>query len=87
MVGLMTLAGHAVRLAPEAITRDALIAAIGRGVGRSVVHELTHQIAGGAIDGNDPATYEYGSVDRAQQYYGTLTWGAVGERIHERLAQ
>ena len=52
-----------------------------------MVHELTHQIGGGSIDGDDPATYEFGSVDREGQYYGTLTWSAVGERIRERLAQ
>jgi hypothetical protein len=86
-VGLMALAGYAVRHAPHALPREALITALGRGVGRSVVHEFTHQIAGGQVDGDDPATYEYGSVDRAAQYYGTLHWGAAGERIRERLAR
>lgn len=86
-VGLMALAGYAARHAPEDLPRDALITAIGRGVGRSVVHEFTHQIAGGSIDGDDPSTYEYGSVDRASQYYGDMRWGAAGERIRSRLAR
>lgn len=85
MVGLMPITAQALRHAPPDASRDAIIAAIGRGVGRSVVHELAHQIAGGAIDGSDPSTYEYGSVDRAIQYYGVLTWGPVGERVRERL--
>jgi hypothetical protein len=85
MVGLMPLAGHALRHAPPQASRDEIIAAIGRGVGRSVVHEFAHQIAGGAIDGSDPSTYEYGSVDRAAQYYGVLRWGPVGARVRERL--
>ena len=85
MVGLMALTAHALRHAPPDASRDEIIAAIGRGVGRSVVHELAHQIAGGAIDGSDPFTYEYGSVDRAVQYYGVLRWGSVGERVRERL--
>ncbi len=86
-VGLMTLTGYAVTHAPPDVTRDGLVTAIGRGVGRSVVHELAHQIAGGAIDGTDPNTYEYGSVDRASQYYGTLHWGEVGTRLTTRLAR
>jgi hypothetical protein len=85
MVGLMPLTGQALRHAPPHATRTELVAAIGRGVGRSVVHELAHQIAGGAIDGSDPFTYEYGSVDRAVQYYGVLKWGPVGDRVRERL--
>jgi hypothetical protein len=86
-VGLMPLVLHAVRHAPAGISRPALIHAIGLGVGRSAVHEFTHQVAGGAIDGSDPNTYEYGSVDRASQYYGTLHWGSAGERIRSRLAR
>ena len=85
MVGLMALTAQALRHAPPQASRDEIIAAIGRGVGRSVVHELAHQIAGGAIDGSDPFTYEYGSVDRAAQYYGVLRWGPVGERVRARL--
>jgi hypothetical protein len=86
-VGLMPLAGYAVRHAPPGTSRDALVAAIGIGVGRSAVHEFAHQIAGGAIDGSDPATYEYGSADRAEQYYGQLHWGSAGARIRSRLAR
>jgi hypothetical protein len=85
MVGLLPLTVHALRYATPETSREELVAAIGRGVGRSVVHELAHQIAGGAIDGSDPATYEYGSADRGAQFYGTLRWGPVGDRLRERF--
>jgi hypothetical protein len=86
-VGVMPLVGYAIRHAPHGSSRPALVTAIGLGVGRSVVHEFAHQIAGGAIDGSDPDTYEYGSVDRPSQYYGALHWGRTGERIRTRLAR
>ena len=86
-VGVMPLVAHAMRHAPSGSSRPDLVTAIGLGVGRSAVHEFAHQIAGGAIDGTDPDTYEYGSVDRPSQYYGALHWGATGERIRARLAR
>ena len=85
MVGLSPLTVHALRYGSPETSREELVAAIGRGVGRSAVHELAHQIAGGAIDGRDPTTYEYGSADRRAQFYGTLRWGPVGDRLRDRL--
>ena len=87
MVGLMPLTAQALRHAPPGTSRAELLAAIGRGVGRSVVHELAHQIAGGAIDSSDELTYEYASVDRAAQYYGELRWGVAGQRVRQRLGR
>jgi hypothetical protein len=85
MVGLMALTAQALRHAPSDASRSDIVAAIGRGVGRSVVHEFAHQIVGGQIDSSDASTYEYGSVDRPDQYYGVLRWGPVGERVRARL--
>ena len=85
MVGIMPLTAQALRHAPAHASRADVIAAIGRGVGRSVVHELAHQIAGGSIDSSDASTYEYASVDRPAQYYGVLRWGPAGERVRARL--
>ena len=85
MVGFMALTAGALRHAPPGTSRAEMLEAIGRGVGRSVVHELAHQIAGGAVDGSDELTYEYGSVDRRAQYYGVLRWGDAGERMRSRL--
>lgn len=86
-VGMMPLAAQAMRHAPIGTSREQLVAAIGLGVGRSVVHEFAHQIAGGAVDSSDAATYEYASIDRPSQYYGTLHWGAAGSRIRLRLSR
>lgn len=86
LVGLSSIVGHALRHAPTGVSRQQLLDAIGRGVGRSVVHELAHQVAGGAIDDDDPATYEYFSADRVEQYYGTLRWGSGRARVHARLS-
>ena len=47
MVGIMPLTAQALRHAPSDASRADIVAAIGRGVGRSVVHEFAHQIAGG----------------------------------------
>ena len=38
------LAGGATAQAPEQATRADIVAAIGRGIGRTAVHELTHQL-------------------------------------------
>ena len=46
IVGLTPLAAQAIRHAPAGTTRADILDAIGRGVGRSVVHELAHQIVG-----------------------------------------
>ena len=85
IVGLTSLAAHALGHAPTGTPRAQIVAAIGRGVGRSVVHELAHQIVGGSIDSAEEDTYEYGSADRAAQYYGVLRWGSAGERVRAKL--
>ncbi len=86
-VGVMPLVAQAVRHAPQGTSREALVAAIGLGVGRSIVHEFAHQIAGGAVDSRDASTYEFGSVDRPSQYYGSVQWGEAGDRIRSRLSR
>jgi hypothetical protein len=69
----------AVRYAPAGATRRTIIDGIGRGIGRAAVHELFHQIAGVAVGDNltDENSYEYGSPDRASQYYGELHWSTA----------
>ena len=42
LVGLQPLTVHALRYAPPHTSRSELVTAIGRGVGRAVVHEFTH---------------------------------------------
>ena len=81
IVGLTALVGHVLRHSPPDASRAEIIAALGRGVGRTVVHELAHQIAGGAIDSHDSDTYEYFSADHRSRYYGDVRWGRAGARL------
>ena len=76
-VNFRSIAFGAINHAPEDATRDQIIAAIGRGVGRAAVHEFTHQLLGrqAPIDtSKDIESYEYGSTDRRAQYYGPIRW-------------
>lgn len=77
----------AVQFAPDGTTRTQLVEAIGRGVGRTAVHELVHQILGasGAHDDTDPDSYEHGSSDRASQFYGTLHWTTALPLLRTKL--
>lgn len=74
-VEFQTLSFAAFHYAPEGATRDDIIRGIGRGIGRTAVHEFGHAMALlGHSD--DPLSYEAGSWDRAAQYYGELHWAS-----------
>ena len=74
-VSFRLIAGHAIGYAPPGADRATIIAAIGRGIGRSVVHELTHQFLPTAqIHGSDRLSYEFGSASRPERSYGELHW-------------
>ena len=77
----------AMQFAPEGTTRAQLIDAVGRGVGRTAVHELVHQILGAAGTHNeaDIDSYEHGSSDRASQFYGTLHWTTALPLLREKF--
>ena len=64
------LANGAMSYAPDDADRAALVAAIGRGVGRTAVHELTHQLLPTAPihDSRDAQSYEFQSAARRAQY-------------------
>ena len=76
LVSFDFLAGGATANAPEAATRAEIVAAIGRGVGRTAVHELTHQLLPLAPihDSRDRRSYEYESAARREQYFGDMRW-------------
>ena len=83
-----TLALKAVVYAPAGASRDAIVTAIGRGIGRSAVHEFTHLIlAGRPVHSTDEDSYEYESADRASQYYGELRWGPARGLLEHRLGR
>ena len=66
--------------------REALVHAIGRGVGRTAVHEFAHQILGPAgMDGSaDRLSYEHGDL-RAEHFYAQLHWGPAAAQLRQRI--
>ena len=76
-VNFYAVASAAAAYAPVNATRQDVIDAIGRGVGRVAIHEFTHLFLPRIpIDGSDdPLSYEYGHAARREQYYGELGWG------------
>jgi hypothetical protein len=81
------LAGGATARSPERATRAEIVAAIGRGIGRTAVHELTHQLLPQAPihDSQDVRSYEYGSAARHEQYFGDMRWNLARPLLVERL--
>jgi hypothetical protein len=87
-VSFSFLANGAMAWAPDGASRAELVAAIGRGIGRTAVHEFTHQILPMAPihDSHDAASYENGSAARRAQYYGPMHWDFARPLLEERLA-
>jgi hypothetical protein len=81
------LAGGATASAPEDASREDIVAAIGRGIGRTAVHELTHQLLPTAPihDSPDVRSYEFDSAARAEQYFGEMRWAIARPWLEERL--
>lgn len=81
------VARKAINYAPATAARRDVVDAIGRGVGRTAVHEFVHQILGPASHHNDADTdsYEHGSSDRASQYYGELHWTTALAELRRKL--
>lgn len=81
-----TLALKAVLYRPPGTSRDELVAAIGRGIGHSAVHEFTHlMLVADSRHSGDETTYEYESADRMSQYYGQLRWADARPLLEQRL--
>jgi hypothetical protein len=81
------LASGAVAYAPGDSTRESMVDAIGRGIGRAAVHEFTHQFLPTASihDGADVSSYEYQSATRSEQYFGELHWNLALPLLQDRL--
>lgn len=81
------VARKAINFAPADARRQDVVEAIGRGVGRTAVHEFVHQVLGSAVGHNDQDadSYEHGSSDRASQYYGELHWTIALPELQRRL--
>jgi hypothetical protein len=86
-VSFDVVALKAIHYAPPGATRQSILDAIGRGIGRVAAHELAHQIVNAAAAHNqaDENSYEYPSPDRAAQYYGELHWTTARPLLERRL--
>ena len=81
------LASGAVAYAPDDASRASIIEAIGRGIGRTAVHEFAHQLLPTAPihDSTDVRSYEYASAARSEQYFGELRWDLAWPLLQQRL--
>jgi len=88
-VNFRMLADHAIAHAPAGADRVATIDGIGRGIGRTAAHEFAHQILPrvNIHASKDVRSYEYGSADRAEQYYGELHWDFTRPLLRETLGK
>jgi hypothetical protein len=88
-VNFSFLAAGAESFAPPDAERAAIVTAIGRGVGRAAVHEFVHQLLGTARYDRtlDRQSYEFGSADRPEQYWGELHWAEAWPALRRRFGE
>ncbi len=88
-VAFEMLALNGIKHAPAGASREAMIASIGRGIGRAAAHEFAHQILGGDAIHNrtDENSYEYFDSNRASQYYGELHWTNAWPLLQQRIGK
>ena len=86
-LGFRTLALIAIDRAPPGTSRQAVIEAMARGIGRAAAHEFAHQILGRGLpeDRADPNSYEYFTSDRQAQFYGELRWNSALPLLQQKL--
>jgi hypothetical protein len=86
-VSFSFLAGGAVSYAPLDARRATIVEAIGRGIGRTAVHEFTHQLLPTAPihDSRNVRSYEFASAARAEQYYGPMEWDLAWPLLQRRI--
>jgi hypothetical protein len=86
-VSFLFLASGAVGMAPPTATRDEVLQAIGRGLGRTAAHELAHALLPQKPihDSTDVRSYEYDSAARREQYFGEMHWAIARPWLEERL--
>ncbi len=88
-ISFEAIATYAVRRAPPDADRDAILAGIGRGLGRAAAHEFAHQLLSGVPlhKGRDLNSYELASANRTAQFYGSLHWEFAWPLLVDRLGQ
>jgi hypothetical protein len=77
---------NAIAYAPAGAARQTIIEAIGRGIGRTAVHEFAHQLVGSFSLHNttDRSSYEYADL-RPEHFYGELHWGVALPRLQQQI--
>jgi hypothetical protein len=72
---------------PEDADRAELLAAIGRGIGRTAVHEFTHLLLPRAAIHNsrDRQSYEYASATRPEHFSGDMRWDIARPLLLARI--
>jgi hypothetical protein len=85
-VNFLLMANSAVVYAPSETSRQAVIEAIGRGIGRTAVHEFAHQLVGSFALHNtaDRSSYEYADI-RREHFYGDLHWTVALPMLEKRI--
>jgi hypothetical protein len=86
-VSFSFLANGAIWHAAPGEDRAATIGAIGRGIGRTAVHEITHQLLPTTPihDGRNVRSYEYASAARREQYHGQIEWDLAWPLLQKRF--
>jgi hypothetical protein len=85
-VNFSFVASSALAYAPAAASRDTVVTAIGRGIGRTAAHELAHLVLRSFPLHNttDRRSYEYPHL-RAEHFYDEMHWGVAAARLRERI--
>ena len=81
------VANGAMVFAPDDASREQIIAALARGIGRVAIHEFLHQLLpkGAVHDSEDRNSYEGNSPALIEGYFGDLHWGIARPWLDARL--
>lgn len=81
------VANGAMVFSAEHASRETVLAALGRGIGRVAIHEFLHQLLPKSPihDSKDPRSYEGNSAARVEGYFGELRWDIVAPWLQKRL--
>jgi hypothetical protein len=81
------VANGAMVFAPDDATREQIIAALGRGIGRVAIHEFLHQLLPKSPihDSRNADSYEGNSPAQIQGYFGDLQWDIARPWLEARV--
>ena len=87
-VNFTYFASGAMVFSPEGASREGLVIAIGRGLGRGAAHEFAHQLISGDLHATrDRGSYEYYAASRVEQYHGPMHWAIAGPALREQYGR